>query len=347
MPLSLTSHALSGTGPAILAHGGAWAIPDDVLDDHRAGLRAAIDRGRAKLEEGAAGLDVATAVVATLEADGAFDAGCGAMLNQDGTAELDAGVMDGATLAYGSVMATTRLAHPVRVARRLLEAGEGKVRMLAAEGAERFAQAEGFDLVTNDTLVAARERERYERLQAEADRYHPSRSFLPGAIDAGETDRSPSDAGHDTVGCVVRDEKGRLAAATSTGGTPFKPPGRVGDSPLPGSGFYATEHAAASATGWGEAIAAVVLAHRVASAAPDTAPEAAVRDALETMHARILDPEGNGAAGGLILLTSASDGEEADAAETGAWAFTTPRMACGGWQAGGDVWVQVGEHAAE
>ena len=307
-------------GPALLVHGGAWDIPDAVVRDHRDGLREALGVGRQLLRDGGAALDVVTETVAALEAHGAFDAGCGAMLNQDGAVELDAGIMDGATLRYGSVMATQRVAHPVRVARRLLADDRGQARMLVGEGAERFADAEGFALVDNDALVCERERARYEQLRTEADRVVPSRSFRP-------------QAGHDTVGCVARDANGRLAAATSTGGTPFKPPGRVGDSPLPGAGFYATEGAAVSATGWGEAIAAVVLACRTADAVHGGAtPEEAARARLLHMHDCVDDPDGEGATGGLLVL---------DADGHGAVAFTTPRMARAGWHAGGEAWVAV------
>ena len=315
--MDLVSDTLSISGPTLLVHGGAWAIPDDVLDDHRDGLKQAWDAGQTAMEADTPAVDVATEVVAVLERHGAFDAGCGSMLNQDGEAELDAGVMNGATGAYGSVMATKRIRHPVRVARRLLDAGEGQVRMLAGEGAERFAAAEDFDLVDNKTLICDRERERVERLRAQAETVHTSDSFLPGAIDPETGERLPG-GGHDTVGAVVRDADGHLAAATSTGGTPFKPPGRVGDSPLPGCGFYADEGVAVSCTGWGEAIAAVVLAHDIAGRIHrGTAPEPAVRAGLSRMHDRVKAPSGAGARGGCIVCTPTE----------AAFAFTTPRMA--------------------
>jgi len=197
--------------------------------------------------------------------------------------------------------------------------------MLAGEGAERFAEAEGMDLVENSRLICDRERERYEKLRTQAEAEHPSASFLPGAPN--------SDAGADTVGCVARDRQGGIAAATSTGGTPFKPPGRVGDSPLPGAGFYATKGGAASATGWGEAITAVVLSSRAVDALDgDASPETVVRRRLRHMHESITNPEGAGATGGLLLL-------EADG--RGAWAYTTPRMARAGWQVGSEPWVDV------
>ena len=325
MSLSLHSGAFDGTGPALLVHGGAWAIPDEVLADHRRGLREAVTVGRDRLQDGATALDVVTDVVATMEARGTFDAGTGAMLNQDGEVELDAGVMDGATLDYGAVMATQRIAHPVRAARRLLDAGNGRVRMLASEGAERFAEAEELTMVENEALICDRERDRYETIRRRTDELHPSHSFLPGA--------PRENSGADTVGCVARDKGGRLAAATSTGGTPFKPPGRVGDSPLPGAGFYATESGAASATGWGEAIAAVTLASRSIDDLDDgTDPEAVVRDRLLHMHEAVANPDGDGATGGLLLM---------DTNGQAAWAYTTPRMARGGWRPGDGLWVEV------
>ncbi|PEN14920.1 asparaginase [Longibacter salinarum] len=327
MDVSVCSAAFPLDGPGILVHGGAWDIPDEALADHRDGLRTAIEAGRAALSEGQAAADVAAEVVAALESHGAFDAGRGAMLNQEGRAQLDAGIMDGASLSYGSVMAVERLANPIRVARRLMDAGRGQVRMLAGRGAEQFAAAEGMSVVDNGDLVCEREKSRYEKLSGEAGVYHTSQSFLPGVP---ETQTS---GGHDTVGCVVRDRDGRFAAATSTGGTPFKPPGRIGDSPLPGAGFYANEDAAVSSTGWGEAIAAVVLAHSVVRAVEEgTSLQNIATSCLEDMHRKIQNPDGEGACAGLIAV---------DRSEV-VWAFTTPRMARAFWTpARGDVQIEI------
>jgi beta-aspartyl-peptidase (threonine type) len=311
MGSSLRSTQIEGDGPLLLVHGGAWAIPDAVLGAHRDGLDRVLDTGSKLLKDGAPALTIVTEAGAALEAHEAFNAGHGAMLNQDGAAELDAGVMNGPTLEYGAVMATQHLAHPVRVARRLLSDGEGRVRMLAGEGAERFAEAQGVDLVPNEQLICPREQQRYERIRQQAEADHPSRSFLPGLSTL---------QGADTVGAVARDAKGRLAAATSTGGTPFKPPGRVGDSPLPGAGFYADDHVAVSATGWGEAIAAVGLAREVRERVRNGATaEGAARGALTRMRDCVDSPDGEGATGGCIVVTPG------DAAH----AFTTPRMARG------------------
>jgi beta-aspartyl-peptidase (threonine type) len=311
MGCSVHSTQIETDGPLLLVHGGAWAIPDAALDAHREGLDQVLDTGGVLLNDGAPALRVVTDAGAALEAHEAFNAGYGAMLNQDGVAELDAGVMNGATLEYGAVMATQHLAHPVRVARRLLTDGEGRVRMLAGEGAERFAEAQGMGLVPNAQLICPREQQRYERTRKQAEADHPSQSFLPGVSNL---------AGADTVGAVARDAGGDLAAVTSTGGTPFKPPGRVGDSPLPGAGFYADAHAAVSATGWGEAIAAVGLARDVRERIRRGATaETAARRALQHMHDCVESPEGEGATGGCIVVTPS------DAAA----AFATPRMARG------------------
>ena len=320
---TVQSAAFPGSnGPALLVHGGAWDIPDEACAAHRDGLEQAVARGRARLEAGASAVDVATDVVAVLEEHGAFDAGRGAMLNRDGEAELDAGVMDGTTLDYGAVIGVKRLMQPVRVAHRLLVRSDGQARILTREGAERFAADEGFELVENEALICERERVRYEQLRREAERHHTSHSFLKAPLTS-----------HDTVGCVVRDRANRMAAATSTGGTPYAPSGRVGDSPLPGAGYYANRHAAASATGWGEAIAALALSVRSVDAVTGGMfPEAAVGRLLVEMQHRIANREGNGAAGGLILMCASG---------AAAWAFTTPRMARAGWRSGEEPWIAV------
>ena len=305
-------------------HGGAWDIPETACAAHRDGLQQAVDRGRGLLEDGASAIEVVAETVAVLEAHGAFDAGRGAMLDRDGVARLDAGLMDGASLDYGAVIGVQRIAQPIRIAHRLLAQSDGQARILTREGAEAFAESEGFELVDNAALICDRERARHAKLETEAGQHHTSHSFLQS-----------TGAPRDTVGCVAKDHAGRLAAATSTGGTPVAPPGRVGDSPLPGSGFYANQYAAASATGWGEAIAAMALTVRsVDAVARGGAPEAVIRQHLADMHAAIQNQDGECATGGLILM---------DASGRSAWAFTTPRMARAGWRAGQEPWVRVEE----
>lgn len=302
---------------SLLVHGGAWDIPDDVLRDHEWGLDDALQLGREALLEGAAALDVVVRVVAAMEASGIFDAGRGAVLTLDGTVELDAACMCGATGRVGSVIGIKQHERPVEIARALIERGQGETRVLAGEGAEAFAAAAGFAPVAPSALVHARERIRYETLLAERT-FAPSDVFLP----------RPSG----TVGCVARDRQGRLAAATSTGGTPLKPPGRVGDSPLPGSGLYASDEGAVSCTGWGEALLTRVTALRALHRLAGSTAEAAARHALSDLHDRVQNARGEGATGGLILLTPAGGGVAA---------FTTPRMARAGWAEGGTAFRRV------
>lgn len=309
-------------GPCLLAHGGAWDIPEAFLDEQRDGLLQAVQAGRDDLLTGTPALDVVTTVVAAMESSGVFDAGCGAVLTRKGTVELDAGVMDGESLAFGSVAAVHRIGNPVWVARRLLDDGAGMVQILFGEPAERFAAAEGILPVDPCSLIHARERLRFDHLKA-GEAFHPSDAFLPGGA------RMPSG----TVGCVARDTNGRLAAATSTGGTPYRPPGRVGDTPLPGCGFYADRHAAVSTTGWGEAIASSNLAGRVAFAVErGVDPDVVAREELTRMALRITNAVGKFAAGGLIVLGSGG---------AGAWAYTTPRMVRGGWSGDREAWASV------
>lgn len=303
-------------GVALLVHGGAWAIPDDALDEHRADLRVALEAGRRALLDGTAALDVVVEVVARLETSGTFDAGRGSVLTLDGRVEMDAACMDGAMSEVGSVIGIKKYPQPIHIAHALLRRGRGETRMLAGAGAEAFAAAAGFAAVDPAELVHPRERERHAQLLAEQ-AFMPSDAFLPRP--------------RGTVGCVARDRAGRFAAATSTGGTPLKPPGRVGDSPLPGSGLYASAAGAVSCTGWGEALLSRVTALRALMAAEHEAPADAARHALADLYRHVVNHRGEGGTGGLILLTPRG----------GVAAYTTPRMARAGWVEGGDAFVQV------
>ena len=315
--------------PALLVHGGAWAIPDAERPAHLDGLAQAVAAGREVLERGGAALDAAVAAVGAMEASGVFDAGRGGVLHRDGRPHLDAGLMDGASARWGAVAHTGRLAAPIAVARRLME-HDGQARLLVGAGAERFAEAEGFALADPDALVHPREVARYHAL-LEAEGFHTSRAFSGKAGDSAAPE--PVFTPRGTVGCVALDQAGGLAAATSTGGTPLAPAGRVGDTPLPGCGFFASEHAAASATGWGEAIASVLLCGRAVDAVAGGAhPASAARSGLSAMFGRVQNPSGEGGTGGLIVL--GADG-------SGGWAFTTPRMARAGWHAGAAPWYAL------
>ena len=305
----------------LLIHGGAWNIPDEECEAHRKGLEEALAVGQRLLERSASALETVTAVVACMEGNGAFDAGCGAVLTREGHVELDAGVMCGYALAFGAVAGIRHFQHPVLIAKRIIEVGQRAYSMLGGDGAEHFAGAQGFTRIRNEALICSREQARFEALRRAAAQYHTSHPFL-------SSDAAPSG----TVGCVVKDHAGRLAAATSTGGTPFRIGGRIGDSPLPGCGYYANHAAAASATGWGEAIAAVTLCREaVYLVERGASTNEAAAEALKMMGEKIQNESGESATGGLILLNSKGEG---------GWAFTTPRMARGGTSAG-KVWFEV------
>lgn len=308
--------AVPASGPVILVHGGAWDIPTEEVEPHLDGVRRALRIGRRALDAGQPAVDVVTEAVAALENHPAFDAGRGAVLDRDGLPQLDAGVMDGTTLRWGAVANVRSLPNPVRTARRLVET-DGQFRMLVGEGAERYAAEAGAPAVDPTALIVDRERERHARLLAEH-RRHSSEAF------AGPHPRG-------TVGCVVRDAEGRYAAATSTGGVPFGRPGRVGDSPVVGSGFWADRLGAASATGWGESIATVQLCVRACdTVASGALPAEAAASRLADMRERVVWSGAAPATGGLILVGAGGGG----------WAFTTPRMARGWWSA------EAGEDAA-
>jgi len=232
--------------PSLIVHGGAWDIPDEAIDACKAGCQRALSAGWFILSAGGSALDAVEAAVVVLEDDPVFDAGFGSHLNLDGQVECDAIVMDGATLRAGSVAALKHLRNPIRLARKVLE--HCPHMMLVAGGAERFAVEQGLPLCAPEELVADAERDAWLKCRNSKHAAAHHRGHEQG-----------------TVGAVAIDREGRLFAATSTGGTCCKLPGRVGDSPLIGCGCYAdSEVGGVSCTGYGEAIMKVVLAKTTA-----------------------------------------------------------------------------------
>lgn len=218
--------------------------------------------------------------------------------------------MDGARGDFGAVAAIQRVRHPIVAAHEVLQFGARQASLLVGRGADAWAAERGLEMVEPSWFVVPREVARFERLAAEAERFHTSRAFR------GEVPRG-------TVGCVALDREGRIAAGTSTGGAPFTVPGRVGDSPLPGCGYWASGDAGASATGWGEAIARVLLCARAVDAVEQgRTPGEAALGAIARLAERVKDPEGQGATGGVIVV--GRDG-------TVGHAFNTPRMARACW----------------
>lgn len=232
----------------LAVHGGAGALERERLAPDaeaaaRRGLEAALRAGHAVLADGGRALDAVVRAVATLEDDPAFNAGRGSVLTSEGRVEMDAAVVDGATLAAGAVACVSRLAHPVETARLVMEHSPHV--LLAGEGAERFALAHGAEAVDPEALVTELRRGQLERVRARVALDH----------DGG---------GLGTVGAVARDRAGHVAAATSTGGMTGQLPGRVGDSPIVGAGTWADDASCAvSATGHGELFVRVGFAHEV------------------------------------------------------------------------------------
>jgi len=319
--------------PTLLVHGGAWAIPADAAAAHEAGVRNALETGYAILSRGGSALDAVEAAVTVLEEDPTFDAGRGSFLTSDGRVQLDALLMDGGRMKAGGVACVERLRNPIRAARLVLE--QSPHVYFVGPGAEQFAASHGMALIDNSELVMDRERERLAHAQARQAAGLEDETFsgpeeIPGHI--LHDDKSPETAfpasmqSHDTVGAVALDARGDLAAATSTGGTLNKTPGRVGDSSLIGCGCYADNlSAAVSLTGWGEPIMKLVLGKWATDrVAAGTAPELAAREAIAYLFNRL---EGHG---GIILL--GPDGRFGLAHNTPAmaWGLATP----GGMQTG-------------
>jgi beta-aspartyl-peptidase (threonine type) len=299
------------TSPVLLIHGGAWAMPDDAIAAHEAGITNALAAGYALLERGASAVDAVEDAVAVMEDDEAFDAGRGSFLTRDGRVQLDALLMNGANLCTGGVACVERLRNPIHAARLVLDHSPHVY--FVGTGAERFAMQHGMPLIDNTELIVARERERLIAFQ---------KAELNGAVDTtfsgpvGLDKENPGLNSHDTVGAVALDREGHIAAGTSTGGTLSKAPGRVGDSSLIGCGCYADDHSAAvSLTGWGEPIMKLVLGKwAVDRVGAGFSPEEVAQAAISYLFTRL------GGHGGIILL---------DRNGRFGLAHNTPRMAWG------------------
>jgi beta-aspartyl-peptidase (threonine type) len=212
--------------PALIVHGGAGSVPAAELQPRQAAVDRARDLGWSRIGEGA--LAAAVAAVRHMEDEPLLNAGIGACLNSDGEVELDAGVMLGADLSAGGAACLRDVRHPIDLAVAVME--DGRHVLLAAAGASRFAREHGIEMADPSIFVTDRKRQK----------------LLEGA---------------DTVGAVARDADGHLAVAVSTGGRTGKLPGRIGDSPIPGAGFYADDRfGAVCGTGVGEAFIRLGLA---------------------------------------------------------------------------------------
>lgn len=301
---------LQDVRPSLIVHGGAWDIPDESVAQCREGCRRALEAGWKILADGGAAIDAIEAAIVTLEDDPIFDAGIGSHLNREGQVELDAMVMDAQTLRAGAVAAVQHIRNPIRLARAVMDSCEHM--MLVGAGAEKFAIEQGLGLCDPAELIVERERAAWQRCLEDRHAAAHHRGHEAG-----------------TVGAVAMDQQGRLFAATSTGGTCCKRPGRVGDSPLIGCGCYADRDAGgASCTGWGEAIMKIVMAKTTIEllrpsqhTEEDIIPVTSADEPSQAARAAvcILAERGHGT-GGVILL---------DRKGRPGFAHNTPRMAYG------------------
>jgi beta-aspartyl-peptidase (threonine type) len=249
----------------LVIHGGAGTILKSQMTPameqaYTMSLDKALQTGKAILEKGGTALDAVEATVRVLEDDPLFNAGKGAVFTNEGKNELDAAIMDGRSLAAGSVAGVTTIRNPISAARAVMEKSPHV--MMAGKGAEQFAGQQGLELVDpsyfrTDSrwkgLEKAMRQDSIDKLRKDSSR-HGAHVKQPGN----------NDDKYGTVGAVALDRHGNLAAATSTGGMTNKKFGRIGDAPIIGAGTYANNSTAAiSGTGWGEYYIRLVLAKTV------------------------------------------------------------------------------------
>jgi beta-aspartyl-peptidase (threonine type) len=276
----------------LIVHGGAWDIPDELVDAHIKGVRKAMEIGLDILKTHGSAEDAVDAVISYMEDDTTFDAGKGSFLNRDGKVELDAIMYHGTKRCFGSCMGVKHVKNPIKLAHALMN--DTEITILTGRGAEQYAKAHGLRIVPNSYFVIERELNRWH--QTKTKKIEPEDFFH-----------------HGTVGAVALDTDGNIVAGTSTGGTPNKHPGRVGDTPIPGAGAFATPMAGASATGYGEAILRTLLTYNACvHVEQGKAPEIASSESITDMH------NITGMFAGVIVLTK--NGKSG-------FAYNTPRMA--------------------
>jgi len=265
----------------IIVHGGAWKIPRNLKKPCLEGVERAAKLAMNCLLDDNSALDAVEAAVKCMENNPTFDAGVGSVLNAEGEIELDAAIMDGKTLNAGAVAAVRNIRNPISLARKVMENSNHV--FLVGEGANKFAVIQGFEKF--DGLVVKRELDRWKKLH---EKYRGTMKFSEK---------------NGTVGAVAIDAHGNIAAATSTGGIPFKLPGRVADSCLIGCGLYADNQVGGvSATGYGESIIKIVLSKIICELlGKGLTAQKAAEEGIERLERKtngrggviVLDKEGN------------------------------------------------------
>ncbi len=292
---------------AIAIHGGAgeaeWEHMDpDTAAAYHDSLAKALAAGTAVLQNKGKALDAVEAAVEVLEDDPLFNAGRGSAFAADGTNEMDAALMDGATLAAGSVAAVSTTRHPIALARAVMD--HTPYVMMVGQGADVFARAEGLEQEPPSFFFTEMRWQEFVSIMNANGKTVPPRpqSVNPIAM--------PSPIPHifahrfGTVGAVVRDSQGHLAAATSTGGMQGKLPGRVGDSPLIGAGTYASDRSCAvSGTGVGEYFIRLTLAREVCTLVQEGRTPQQAADTM--IHSEL--PALKGGEGGVIVIAPSGE----------------------------------------
>jgi beta-aspartyl-peptidase (threonine type) len=287
----------------IIVHGGAGTLTPERFEITREGCKEAVLIGWHILQRGGSALAAVEAAVRALEDNPNFNAGVGSCLTAEGNIEMDAGIMEGHTLQVGAVAGVELIKNPISLARKVLESPHV---LLSGAGAQEFARQNAIPACTFEELWTERQYNNWLKARGEQGsdaepRYHrreiARRTARPERGPLGKSVEDEPEKKHGTVGAVAIDEQGHLAAATSTGGIHNKYPGRVGDSPLVGCGFYADDNAAISCTGYGEDFIRLMIARR---AAEFVARGSGAREAAEAAIA-FLGAKASGT-GGLILV---------------------------------------------
>jgi beta-aspartyl-peptidase (threonine type) len=303
--------AKPSSGWAIAIHGGAGEDEWEHMDAATAAayhdsLASALAAGSAVLKRNGKALDAVEAAVEVLEDDPLFNAGRGSAFAADGTNEMDAALMDGATLEAGSVADVHFTRNPIALARAVME--HTPYVMMVGDGADAFARAQGIQQEPPSYFFTEMRWQEFVSIMKASGRAIPPRP--QGAPPAGNRPGASASALHlfahrfGTVGAVARDSGGHLAAATSTGGMQGKLPGRVGDSPLIGAGTYASDHSCAvSGTGVGEYFIRLTLAREVCTLVEEGRTPQQAADRM--IHTEL--PALKGGEGGVIVLAPGGD----------------------------------------
>ena len=329
LPAGSGSPAAQQARWGMVIHGGAGTIAREQMTPereaaYRAGLERALRAGYAVLQRGGPSLDAVQAAINVMEDDSLFNAGKGAVLNAEGHVEMDAAIMNGATLAAGSVAGVHHVRNPITLARLVMEKSPHV--MMVGDGAEVFGRQQGVRMEDESYFITAPRRASWERQRA-ADSARAATGH--GTALAEPAYSVPDERKFGTVGAVALDQAGNLAAGTSTGGTQMKRYGRVGDAPIIGAGTYASNRSCAvSATGTGEYFIRNTVARSICALVEYARlPVAQAADSI--VMRQLVAQNGDG---GVIVM---------DRQGNWAWPFNTSGMYRGHVDATGRIEIQI------